>query len=1249
MRNYLFIILSVLLFGGCGQKPAELDTSIVTTNDLLPSTKECADVNFHKNVLSYKNSINLFKCLGWDSEFKVIYNSIIELGEQNYNLILGPANEMFFGNEAKRYKFLSFLNKNIRKDNIDRLEPVIKAFVEEYEVLDALIETLKITSKQNKRINIFPTQNVFNILLASLSEITKDVESARFNLANKYEVSKRELPEKFEENFINTIIQTITSALESQGEDLSSVGRFLQDGKWTHFMFQTISKNTYDELVYYPLVDSDIMNQARIVKEIITENKYNCSDTNGVYYLDQSKEINFRIEKLRNSNREEFAKSLFDLQLRYSLFNNICPYPELNYVVPSLLNHLSSYVLLDGGFDIFKSIAKTDEKDNLLLFDFVSSEFFETFFSLLELDKTNQKFLGETFYFFKEFSIRNFLALQNSLFAVSSDKELLDSWQPVWKDLRMESRHKLIKFYINLFLLPEDISESIVVINRLNKEFNSLFTIYSENFNDNQSEYHYVFEFMKNKLKVSDTRDELTKFLSGDRALKLITLLSSTNIESSSSIEEQEVQKLEEDRYAQNYVASESLICLRSFHQLILEDYNFRTILDQYPKECIKLKRESKTIAHKIYEWTFDIDNIYTSKFNKRFSVPYGMISGEMMNFYHSVLQMINDYVDTSDGYIKRIINSIDKHLYKLGLIEVLNSSLQLVANLSDDTEIVTKSMDKLTTLEPEEFNDGFKSLLQLASVHLDENESDEPINFDCNKVSPHAGGKRCLDKNEVLSLVIDLKDLLIRKNNSTNTMLSELVSFIHPAKTIKIPFDRKKQKEYNLSLDELVNFAFDATSNETDKRVHIFSESSSKIINLNLIERLEVVIREISFLNNFYGAFFINKVARAKKYTKNIKSMKKNVYLMDSSSSTFRRLGIFPDSTRWAFKNIINTYDSLWEVNNHFKQVDNTSKQYGDLIQGILTVAVKSSSLRSQKFLPFKKPDAQQVEGHNGKFITKVADHNLLGQLGILLRSNFESKEELLKDKRFMTINKNFLKQIDTKSLEKTLNVFLRHKNFNLIVKDIIDFLANSKENEKNLNNLYDVLYYISKYITKNELNDLDVVLTSLLDSYIDIKTHINSSHITNLLDKGLNIFDQVPDESQKLIIEIIVSLIQDVDKEVADNLFTLKNLELVSNILNSMSQYLDYNTSSTGVMRSMLNDSRLDFTQIQKTFNTVKEKDGDYRYLINIVKLMAEKDQSNKSNIQKGINEVILEHEDVVESFLLDLFDRFNSTYSN
>ena len=1243
MKNYIAKMLLLLTLISCGQEPAKIDNSIVSKNDLLPTSESCSKVNFHKNVLLYKNTNNLFKCLDWDKEFPEVYKSITQLGPTQFNLLMKPANQLFFGSDEKRNKFLAFLNKNIRKDNVKSMEVLISALIKEYNVLDVITEVLEISSQMNIAAKILPSDKILSAVLETVNSIVVKAESERSKLSYSYQKAKQK-NKNFENHLVSTINQAVTDALNSNGKNILTLAKFLGNGIWPKVMFSSIDESTYKELLYYPLSDKDIIYKAKTIKSIIADDRYNCSDISGVYYLDHSRELDARIEQFRTSNREEFVNSLFDLQLRYSLFTNICPYPELNYIIPSLLNHLASYVLIDGGFDIFKSITRTDETNNFVLFDFVSSKLFKKVYSTLELDNNSTKFLGSTYDLLKLFTIDNFKNISQTLNVISEDSESILIWEKLWGNLSNKNKKLLIRFLMNISLLPDDTSQSVSIMYKLNLEFSNFFQIYRESFVQYSSELNDIIKFTKTKLANKPYRNELSLFLSSERALKLITLFSSTKKET--VLVENKAESFSEDEelliLSTNYSDSVSTKCLKEFHQLIQVEYDFWTVLDKYPKNCLSLNESKKTIAHKIFEWTFDLDSLYRERFNGKFSIPYGVISGEMMSFYHSILHLINDHIDTDDNYIREIINSIEKHLYEYGFLDILNKSLSLSSNILNTTDLAERVFDKLSMVNETEFDNGAKALLSL--LRTSETLSTNPqINFSCDRINKVSGGEGCVAIKEVINLVTKLKDLLIR-DNGTECLLNELIRLVHPNQYIKIPYDSKKQKKYTVELSELISFLYDATSIKTKVELSIFGNETNTKVQLNLVERLEVVIREISFLNNFYGAFFINKVAKAKKYTKNVKGMKKYVTIMDKTAGFFRNKKIFPESTKWAFKNIFNTYDSLWQVNNNFKQKDGSIKQYGNFIQSILAITVKSSSVESQKFTPFKKPDLKLVDNHNGKFLSLVAEHNLLSHLANLFKSNFESKEKLLNNKKFKNISKNFLKFTTAEELIKTFSVLLEHEHFELILKDTVNLF--NKSSDKDILNIIDLFNVFSKNLNHYEMKNLSLITEVFMDSYKDIRLKFNAKTTISFVDIMTKSLVSLNDKDQKLIFKILNSLLNEINRKDFRKLINTANIVLLSDIVDRFVSYDARIDKSSNTLGQFLDDERLDFGAVYNLITNIKENDGNYDYLINIIKLMSEIDSSGQSNLEKGIQEILISNDKIIEIFLMDLFDRFTST---
>jgi hypothetical protein len=862
----------------------------------------------------------------------------------------------------------------------------------------------------------------------------------------------------------------------------------------------------------------------------------------------------------------------------------------------------------------------------------------------LELDNNSTKFLGSTFDLLKLFSIENFKDIAETFNIIADDSETILAWKKLWKSLSNSNKRLMIKFYMNISLLPNDISESVIAMNKLNFEFSNFFQVYRESFEQNSSETSDIIKFFKTKLAEKSYRNELSLFLSSERALKLITLFSS--IKKETPFDERKAESYSGDEelliIRTNYSESVSTKCLKEFHQLIQVEYDFWTVLDNYPKNCLSLSESNKTIAHKIFEWTFDLDSLYQERFNGKFSIPYGVISGEMMSFYHSILHLINDHIDTDDNYIREIINSIEKHLYEYGFVDILNKSLSLSSNILNTTDLAERVFDKVSMVNETEFDNGAKALLSLLRNSETLNTNPQ-INFNCGQINKVSGGKGCIAKKEVINLITKLKDLLIR-DNGTDNLLKELILLIHPNQNIKIPYDSKKQKKYTVELSELVSFLYDATSTKTKEEVHIFGNETTRKVNLNLVERLEVVIREISFLNNFYGAFFINKVAKAKKYTKNVKGMKKYVTVMDKTAGFFRNRKIFPESTKWAFKNIFNTYDSLWQVNNKFKQMDGSTKQYGSFIQSILAITVKSSSVESQKFTPFKKPDLKLVDNHNGKFLSVVAEHNLLSHLANLFKSNFKSKEKLLNNKKFKTISKNFLKFTTAEELIKTFSVLLEHEHFELILKDTVSLFDNSRD--KDILNIIDLFYVFSKNLNNYEMKNLSLITEVFMDSYKEIHEKLNVKTTFSFVDIITKSLVGQNDKDQKLIFKIFNSLLNEINKKDLRSIINTNNIALLSDIVERFVAYDTRIDKSRNTLGQFVDDERLDFRPLYNLIINVKENDGNYDYLINIIKLMSEIDSSGKSNLEKGIQEILISNDKIIEIFLIDLFDRFTST---
>jgi hypothetical protein len=256
--------------------------------------------------------------------------------------------------------------------------------------------------------------------------------------------------------------------------------------------------------------------------------------------------------------------------------------------------------------------------------------------------------------------------------------------------------------------------------------------------------------------------------------------------------------------------------------------------------------------------------------------------------------------------------------------------------------------------------------------------------------------------------------DEMFVENERGEDQLLQLFKFLDPKQGMVLSTGEK----YSLSVKDLLSF-FYTFSRSRDKVV--YNNGSNKITGeISKLKQLEIIIREINFLNNFYGAYFVNELSDTKNYKKTIKLFKQELKLMYATADFFIRRKIYPPDAKIRLRNISETFDSLIYFTK--KESDILSNQnLTRLAQGVLTMLKSSSPLKAQSFKALQRPDPKIVDGHGAR--------NLFTLMNLSFLSNFSSVLEnyvSIKDYEYINeLDKNLFKDIDFKLFHKKLKSF--------------------------------------------------------------------------------------------------------------------------------------------------------------------------------------------------------------------------------
>jgi len=320
------------------------------------------------------------------------------------------------------------------------------------------------------------------------------------------------------------------------------------------------------------------------------------------------------------------------------------------------------------------------------------------------------------------------------------------------------------------------------------------------------------------------------------------------------------------------------------------------------------------------------------------------------------------------------------------------------------------------------------------------EHKRTQPEEFKCETaLRKDIGADPCPSRAAVKRVALDTINLLLRHNGNSKSGLWYLLKGLNPGEGLVVPLGAKngKGENYNLSIKETMQMMYEMTNKQLTKTIDgknvkinalpvLYREqgndSSKKIKkNLTTAERIEVVVRDVRFDNNYLGAHYKNAVAKTDDYN----------YMVKNKMDLFKLcvgLGFcgkfFSKDERRMGRNAVDSFPSLLEANTVFG--------HGKYMQTLLQIVVGSSSQAAQKskiikFGKFEVPflqTKQQLLEHNGKIVTNMAMLSVFSNGGRIIRDrvgisldnneNVENMDKFFKSSKLNFINKSLLDGVE-------------------------------------------------------------------------------------------------------------------------------------------------------------------------------------------------------------------------------------------
>ncbi len=518
------------------------------------------------------------------------------------------------------------------------------------------------------------------------------------------------------------------------------------------------------------------------------------------------------------------------------------------------------------------------------------------------------------------------------------------------------------------------------------------------------------------KFAGKETLLDFKKFFSRDQIIRVLEVIS--NGQTINKNAREELQYIYSDNYilrskSEKYVFkvkydsgadpdydSKAVIqCMQKFNDIQNGIYE---LVRNLPAACSKVTEAN--IAFRVYGWLNSIEESYL-----KFKIAptdkdslldqTGILSPYMVNTTLGFAKIMDNLIGPlgssvpTVGGVSYLLNSTNYYLNERAAAPLIEQNINWLNSLSnvlpEKNTLHRNSLIKSFTKE-DNFSSAkfvFNNLGKLLSDYGDWVKSGElekaqrrslgsyDPNSNCNKVINQFITPYPCPSNEMIKLYGN--DILFLLQNTwereKGSPIAQLLKAVKKGEGLEIPLEGKKTRKFRLSLRDTFRYMYDTSDKTFDvnrQQVKFVNEAGkTSIETVTTLERIESVIREVRFGNNYLGVAFLNAVVHGDDYNSDVANRKK--LLQKCAHIPIIRCGRkMSDSDLRMALNSLEVYDALSDVNNG--RGKDSRLQYGDYLKTFETSLVGSSAHNAQKVQLFPLKDDVLVK-HNGRILSDM------------------------------------------------------------------------------------------------------------------------------------------------------------------------------------------------------------------------------------------------------------------------------------
>lgn len=1050
------------------------------------------------------------------------------------------------------------LNERLEKEDLWEFFSFFKLSSENIKSLSGLLRTFSFTFKGEG--NSFVTA-----LRTNLSN--QDFITARNNFFNEI------LIQMGEDNFRNELKFYRKVLLEDTRE-----------GWLPHMVRNSFDRDEFITLIRHP-VDGhrDLWKDFKILEKTLALNiACNGNEGNPGFSVDISTHLNEFVNLLFSNDQSEFFRTSLQSVAIMKLAKEVCPqllgYEDdiRLYGDGRMISHKVDFItmmekttslLLEP--DYFTFVQKMQEsrpftnKDNLYLIKYFSSDLFASFVDLVKTTTSRKDDLASSLYdVFRSMPVEGYEYLSETFDILEGQEDAtFKALSKTWKNLGEEGRYFFFNFLDQHYTKDANLTllfDFYTAVFDLMSEKAPL--VFQDFFRDDlKDESLESLKIVTGVLSGENLLEDFKKFFSREHIIEIIKIVSRGSVRDEGVADILGNYVFEPQSQGEVLVSRDLLTpsvtkkCLNSLVQVNLDFYD---MLNGLPASCVPLAKEDPLFKF------FNEANEMVASIGTPFG-RYGFFSPGMISSTTQLLNSISKkFADGTEEGLSVKLGELSSWLSKDQRKDDFVKFMQIFDHLDkDQSDIVgvfsrfygdkenftylkhlTKGLPLIIN-SYEKYNKGSYSEL------LTKSEYDRDDSFICDNYHQKVGGIPCPDQTQLKGLIKRVIDRTVKKNDENPKALEQMLRMVATNYGLPIPYESETPRFKRVTLKESFEmfYAFTDRTKATNQfkfeyrpipkadeqyfqtpewevdRKQVKGAPEPYDVVANTMERIEVVIRDVRFDENYLGAHYLNAVAKTEDYDKTVEGK----YSLLKTCIPLKFCGKFMDKAQHRFaKNSKETFLALLDVNTKEEW------KFGDYMQALLTSLVSSSPDKSQvssivnkRFLglniqiPWLNRKKDLVD-HNGKILGLVSMAGMFTNSARILRDrvgrSVEEFQKFLNSEKLRKADeglfRNFRPDDHLGELESLL-LYLRDSKF---MDSFLDYAFESDYDQQRL--WEQVIFkgmYLSAYLADAELLERyeDPLLKaryqnlSVLD-YLELvkvvlESHENISDILNLKDK--------------------------------------------------------------------------------------------------------------------------------------------------